>query len=217
MNRFVLVCLATLLLFSTACVKKSEYDALAAELAAAQQELASVRATLTQKEADLAACNTQWQEAMKAFGGEHARTQDVIAGVKEWKLQVEEKLPAQVRAEVEAQLNKLVRQLEAGFGALATENARMAAALEKQQDTLATVASDVSGAREDLIAEVTALRTQREAVGEQVGEAISLVQEWDQNRVLCKDCPDKLRLNKKEIEAITALHAELVQRLAALK
>ena len=79
------------------------------------------------------------------------------------------------------------------------------------------VASDVSGAREDLIAEVTALRTQREAVGEQVGEAISLVQEWDQNRVLCKDCPDKLRLNKKEIEAITALHAELVQRLAALK
>jgi hypothetical protein len=154
---------------------------------------------------------------MKAFGGEHARTQDVIAGVKEWKLQVEEKLPAQVRAEVEVQLNKLVRQLEAGFGALATENARMAAALEKQQDTLATVASDVSGAREDLIAEVTALRTQREAVGEQVGEAISLVQEWDQNRVLCKDCPDKLRLNKKEIEAITALHAELVQRLAALK
>ena len=217
MNRFVLVGLATRLLFSPACVKKSEYDALAGDLAAAQEELASVRATLTQKEADLAACNTQWQEAMKAFGGEHARTQDVIAGVKEWKLQVEEALPAQVRAEVEVQLNKLVRQLEAGFGALATENARMAATLEKQQETLASVATDVSGAREDLIAEVTALRTQREAAGGQLDEVISLVQEWDQTRVLCKNCEEKLRLNKKEIEAIAALHAELVQRLAAPK
>jgi len=75
----------------------------------------------------------------------------------------------------------------------------------------------VSGAREDLIAEVTALRTQREAAGGQLDEVISLVQEWDQTRVLCKNCEEKLRLNKKEIEAITALHAELVQRLAALK
>ncbi|MCZ7650635.1 MAG: hypothetical protein M5U13_05520 [Thermoanaerobaculia bacterium] len=136
---------------------------------------------------------------------------------KEWKLQVEQKLPAQVRAEVEAQLNTLVRQLEAGFGALATENAKMAEALERQNEAINTVATNVSGAREDLISEVTALRTEREAVGAKVNEVIALVQEWDQSRMLCKDCEDKLRLNKKEVEAITGLHAELVQRLAELK
>ncbi|MCL4837229.1 MAG: hypothetical protein KJ058_04600 [Thermoanaerobaculia bacterium] len=217
MNRIVLACLTLLLLASAGCVKKSDYDALAADLATARQELEETRGVLVQKEADLAACNTQWQEAMKAFGGEHARTQDVIAGVKEWKLQVEQKLPAQVRAEVEAQLNTLVRQLEAGFGALATENAKMAEALERQNEAINTVATNVSGAREDLISEVTALRTEREAVGAKVNEVIALVQEWDQSRMLCKDCEDKLRLNKKEVEAITGLHAELVQRLAELK
>jgi hypothetical protein len=35
--------------------------------------------------------------------------------------------------------------------------------------------------------------------------------------MLCRDCETKLRLNKKEIEAITAMHGEIVQMLAEVK
>lgn len=196
---------------------KSDYDAVAAQLATCQTQSQETAATLATKEADLKTCQDQWQEAMKAFGGEAAKTQDVIAGVREWKLQVEQKLPVQVKAEVEAQLNKLVRQLETGFGALATENARLTEAMEKQNQAITTLSGDVSGAREDLIKEVAALRAQREQAGSRVQEVIAHVQKWDQERMLCRDCETKLRLNKKEIEAITAMHGEVVQMLAEVK
>jgi predicted nucleic acid-binding Zn-ribbon protein len=155
---------------------KSDYDAVAAQLATCQTQVQETTATLAVKEADLKTCQDQWQEAMKTFGGEAAKTQDVIAGVREWKLQVEQKLPVTVKAEVEAQLNKLVRQLETGFGALASENARLTEAMEKQNQAITTLSGDVSGARQDLIGEVTALRAQREAAGAKVQEVIGLVQ-----------------------------------------
>ena len=119
----VIVATLAVLLSSSGCFLKlkSDYDAVAGQLATCQTQMQETVANLAVKDADLKTCQDQWQEAMKAFGGEAAKTQDVIAGVREWKLQVEQKLPVQVRAEVEGQLNKLVRQLETGFGALATE------------------------------------------------------------------------------------------------
>jgi len=220
MNRkSLLVATLAVLLTSSGCFLKlkSDYDAVAAQLAACQSQAEQTKATLAIKDADLKTCQDQWQEAMKTFGGEAAKTQDVIAGVREWKVQVEQKLPVQVKAEVEAQLNKLVRQLETGFGALANENARLTEAMEKQNQAITTLSGDVSGAREDLIKEVAALRAQREQAGSQVQQVIALVQKWDQDKMLCRECESRLRLNKKEIEAITAVHGQIVQMLAEVK
>ena len=215
----LIAAVAVVLLSSGGCFLKlkSDYDAVAAQLATCQAQAQEAAATLAVKDADLKTCQDQWQQAMKAFGGEAAKTQDVIAGVREWKVQVEQKLPVQVKAEVEAQLNKLVRQLETGFGALATENARLSEAMEKQNQAITTLSGDVSGAREDLIKEVAALRAQRDAAGAKVQDVISQIQKWDQERMLCRDCETRLRLNKKEIEAITAMHGQVVQALAEVK
>ena len=93
----LIAAVAAVLLTSSGCFLKlkSDYDAVAAQLATCQTQAQESAANLAVKDADLKTCQDQWQQAMKAFGGEAAKTQDVIAGVREWKLQVEQKLPVQ--------------------------------------------------------------------------------------------------------------------------
>jgi len=214
-----LVVLLTLVATS-GCVKlKSDYDAVANQLATCQADLATKTNDMSAKQTNLDACQAQWQEALKAFGGQQAKTENVIQGLREWKTQVEKSLPTQVRGEVEARLDILVRQIEAGFGALAKENQRLTEAMEKQTKEIAGVGTSVNSAREDLIKQIDTMQAAKKVTSAGIADAVKRINDWEQARLNCKDCDSKLKLhlNKKEREAVTELHSGLTTLLTSLQ
>ena len=44
-----------------------------------------------------------------------------------------------------------------------------------------------------------------------------MLSDFDQSKINCKDCPDRLRLNRHERETITAFHQQLTNALANLQ
>ena len=60
-------------------------------------------------------------------------------------------------------------------------------------------------------------QARRERVTEQLADLVDLVVEFDQSRINCKECPERLKLNRKQRETVLGFHAELMADLADLQ
>ncbi len=221
--RIVPISLAVLM--SVACVSKQQHTELLAELTQCQEDKAQAEAKVITWEQRFDREASRWEavgasinEQLPAAIGElHSERQRII-----------ESLPEQVQGEVEGYLDEYFSTVMSGFDKLAYDNREIKMQLSATQKVLERVGADtqaISSSIDDTLEDERSQRQEelarreadREAVASGVGELVALVTKFDNTKINCKSCPDRLKLNRKQRETISAFHRELTVQLSRLQ
>ncbi|MEE8523324.1 MAG: hypothetical protein V3T72_05280 [Thermoanaerobaculia bacterium] len=210
-----------LLLIVSGCVAKSELEETQAELTECLEEKTHAEGDVKAWENRYDRESGRWNELEasvsealpRALGEFHSERQRIL-----------ELVPDQVQTEVSRYLEDYFSTVMKGFELLSTDNADIKLELRATQKALEVVGADARGIR---IAVDEALVDERDKRDEMsgrlaelsgyLGDIVEQVVEFDQTRVNCKTCPDRLRLNRKERETVLAFHAELMSDLSDLQ
>lgn len=138
-----------------------------------------------------------------------------------------ELVPEQVKHEVEGYLDEYFATVMGGLTALKEDNDQirreLAATREQLQaagQQLENVSADTQSIRtlgSSIEQQLREERERRAAIARGIADIAELVTTFDQERVNCRDCPQRLGLNRKKREAITAFHQQLLAALAELQ
>ena len=202
------------LLASTGCVSKKKYDE-------AQGKLVACEAERTQAVAAVAACtdNAQkeaqrWEDLSTSLQKEAPAVLTAMQAEKQVFLQ---QLPEAVRAQVDSYLQKFSGDVKKAFALMRDQNEKMALKLEE----LGATSGRTEGKADQILGRMEqrerALLADAERVQKGVVDVTAMLNEFDRTVINCKDCPEKLVLNRKERESITAFHSRLVDALSALR
>ncbi len=209
------------LLAGTGCASKQDLEAARLQLATCEDEQTRLEASVISWEQRFDRASGRWNELEasvsdalpKALGELHTERERII-----------ELVPEQVQSEVAAYLEEYFATVMKGFGELAQDNADIKMRLEATHQALQTVGADtraISATIDQTVAEESARREQEQArhqdAAKQLAAVIDHVVEFDQSRINCKQCPDRLKLNRKQRETVLGFHAELMADLANLR
>ena len=199
-------------LVAAGCVSKGDHQAILLQLE-------ECRTDKTSAQEAAAACETRFDREIARFDTMDATLSDVLpAALNEFedeRARILEMVPVQVQDEVAAYMDEFSTTVGRGFQTLQQDNLEMMADLSQARTQLESlgVSSEDLGKRVAHIgtglAEQNALRSEAAAIAE-------TLREFDKNKIHCKDCPDRLRLNRKERETIANFHAEVMAQLNQL-
>ena len=212
-------------LWSTGCASKKELTAAQEQLAACEEEKLKLEASVISWEERFDRESNRWIEI------ESSVTDALPAALEEFHAEREriiELVPEQVQAEVQVYLEDYFGAVMQGFGQLAADNEDIKSQLRVTHKALEAVGADtraIGASIDETVAEERAKREAAQAVrmardervATRMSEVVDQVVEFDQNRINCRDCKERLRLNRKEREAILAFHAELISDMADLQ
>ncbi len=199
---------------SAGCASKADLETARLQLAACDQEKTKLEAAVISWEERFDRASGSWSEI------EASVTDALPAALTELHTEREriiELVPEQVQAEVSAYLEEYFATVMKGFGQLSDDNADIKRQLVATHKVLESVGADTRAIGTTIDETVAEERAQRQQVSTQLAELVDLVVEFDQNRINCKQCPDRLKLNRKSRENILAFHAELMADLADLQ
>ncbi len=138
-----------------------------------------------------------------------------------------ELVPEQVKHEVEGYLDEYFATVMGGLTALKEDNdeirqelAATRRQLESAGQQLDSVSADTQSIRtlgSSIDQQLREERQRREAIARGIADIADLITTFDQEKINCRDCPDRLRLNRNKREAITAFHQQLLTALADLQ
>ena len=218
--RLAILLLLTALLMS-GCVSKSQLEEAQVQVQTCEEDKAVLEAKVAQWEDRFDRESSRWStietsvteampRALDEFHAERKRILDLV--------------PEQVHSEVETYLEDYFTTVMQGFQVLSQDNSEIKLQLETTQKVIEQI-----GARTQNIGADTAAINQAidEALAEeqakvaevsaQLSAVIEQIAEFDQTRINCKNCPDKLRLNRREREAVLGLHGQLTTALSQLQ
>ena len=215
---FLLACIGWV---SVGCVSKSQLEETQAELAQCQEDKARAEAAVVTWEERYDRESSRWnqlesavsQALPKALGEFHEERDRIL-----------ELVPGQVQDEVSGYLEDYFSTVMKGFELLSDDNAEIKLELRATQKALDAVGADARGIRTAVDQALTTERGKRDAMSgqlgdlaEYLGDVVSQVVEFDQTRINCRNCPDRLKLSRKEREALLAFHGELMSDLSDLQ
>jgi hypothetical protein len=210
-----------LLTIVSGCVSKSELEETQTELAECVEAKAGAEADVKAWEDRYDRESGRWNELEtsvsealpKALGEFHAERERIL-----------ELVPDQVQGEVSKYLEDYFSTVMKGFELLNNDNADIKLELRATQKALEVVGADARGIRTAVDEALVDERGKRDAMSGRLadlsghlGDIVEQVVEFDQSRINCKQCPDRLTLSRKEREAILAFHAELMSDLSDLQ
>jgi hypothetical protein len=126
-----------------------------------------------------------------------------------------ELVPVQVQEEVASYMDNFSQAVGRGFQSIQRDNERMMMELTTARSHLESlgVSSEDLGRRVQSIDAGLSRQNTLRADAAGISDAL---RDFDETMVLCKDCDGRLRLNRKEREAIALFHADIVARLNRL-
>lgn len=221
MKRTLIALTVLLVPLSTGCVSKQKFEDAQAELAACQEEK-------VQAEAQVIAWEQRFDRESSRWEGMEASISDALpkalSEFSDERDRILELVPEQVQTEVASYLDDYFATVMTGFERLVEDNQEIKLQLEATQATLDSLGADtmsisasINGALAEERAKREDERAKRENVGIELAAIVAQLVEFDKTRINCKDCPQRLKLNRKEREAITAFHTELTSSLAELQ
>ena len=150
---------------------------------------------------------------------EELRTQiDVRLG------EVTQELDDSLKAEVQESIYDLAEAMASGYNMLQQENRRLEAQLTESRSLIETVLEkagaieEKAGTIEERVGvERDAFIAGRQALLLEIGEVEAFLRDWQHMHVDCSECVERLRINKREREALSELHSEVVTRLEAVR
>ena len=213
--------LAVAALTAAGCAPKSELDEARAELARCEEARAAALADADAWERRFDRESARWEALGTSVSDALPRALNEFHGERE---RILELVPEQVKVEVAGYLEDYFNTVMRGFEAMSDDSAEIQLELRATQKALDAVGADARGIRAAVDEALVDERTKRDAMSQRMGDlagelggVIDRMVEFDQTRVNCKACPERLRLNRKEREAILAFHAELVADLSDLQ
>jgi uncharacterized protein YPO0396 len=211
----------TALVLGSGCVSKAELEEAQAQLAACEEEKAQAEATVITWEARFDRESSRWTEMEASISEAVPQALNELHTERERILDL---VPQQVQDEVEGYLQEYFSTVMKGFELMSDDNAEIKLELKATQKALQALGTNTRNIGTAIDEAMADEKNKREALGAQLGShseglatVIEHLVEFDQTRINCKGCPDRLKLNRKEREAIVSFHQQLMSELSDLQ
>lgn len=213
--------LVAVLIATAGCVSKSEYEAAQAELTQCQEEKAQAEAKVISWEQRFDREAQRWEVVGASVTEQLPRALNELNDERD---RIVEMVPEQVRGQVTKYLDEYFATVMAGFDRLASDNSDIRMELTATRTVLESLGTDtraISQSIDTTLQDERAKRQQeqdkRDAVAAQIADVVALLTEFNNTRINCRQCPDRLKLNRKERETISAFHSELTTQLSQIQ
>ncbi len=219
-NALIVVALLIAVLGS-GCASKEDLQNAQTELAACQEEAAKLEATVIAWEERFDHAAQRWTDLESSVSDALPKALDEFHSERD---RIIELVPEQVQGEVTDYLDDYFNTVMKGFSQLSEDNQDIKVQLQVTHKALESVGADtraIGVTIDETVSQERAKREEEQARREQVAthlaELVEQVVEYDQTRINCKQCPERLKLKDKQREAILGFHAELMADLADLQ
>jgi hypothetical protein len=204
------------------------YYAMKTEQAGLETELVECQQAKVQSEAQVISWEQRFDLESNRWATMEASITDqlpkALSELHEERENIIEMVPEQVRAEIGAYLDEYRSTVMTGFEALAGDSKEIKLQLDTTQRVLESLGSDtqaiqvsIDGALAEEREKRVDERQQREEIAAGIGQLGAVLAEFDSTHINCKKCPERLKLNRKEREAITAFHLQLSRSISDLQ
>lgn len=206
---------------SWGCVSKKQYEAAQAELNRCGDEKAQLEASVIVWEQRFDRESGRWEDLGASISGAVPKA---LSEFHEERERILKLVPEQVEAEVNAYLEDYFSTVMRGFQLLKSDNEEIKMQLEATQDALTEVGSDTRSISETVDRRLAderqrraAENARREQMASRLSELVAQVAQFDQDRINSRSGADRLKLNRKEKEAILGFHAEVMSSLSEIQ
>lgn len=131
--------------------------------------------------------------------------------------EVTKSLDATLRNEVQQSVYELAEAIAEGYSMLQSENEQLEAQLAESRGLIESVLEKTGSIEERVGSEKEAFLAERQALLLEIGEVEAFLRDWQYAHVDCKGCEERLRINKRERDALAQLHEEIMSRLAGVR
>lgn len=135
-----------------------------------------------------------------------------------------QQLDETLKAEVQKSVYELAEAMASGYNMLQQENERLQTQLAESRGLIESVLEktdtieQAAGAIEERVGvEREAFLAARQSLLLEIGEVEAFLRDWQYKYVDCRECEERLRINKREREALARFYDEVVSRLAAVR
>ena len=221
MPRHPIILALALIVLATGCASKTDLEAAQTELAACREETVRLEGSVVAWEERFDRESSRWVELEASVSEALPRALNEFHTERE---RIIELVPEQVQGEIEAYLEDYFKAVAKGFSVLSEDNAAIKTQLQATHKALQAVGADTRAIGitiDRTVAEERAKRegeqARRERVTAQLAKLVDQVVEFDQSRINCKECPERLKLNRNQRETVLGFHAELMADLAEVQ
>ena len=205
---------AGLLILSTGCVSKSDHQAVQDELATCVEESAQMASQIATWESRYDRETARWNAIEQSVS---AAVPQALTELHQERTRILEMVPTQVQDEVSGYLDEYFNTVMAGFDRMARDNEDMRIEILATKKALEALGQDTQSIGRAIDESLGDEKARREQAARDLSDIIEGIVEFDQTKVNCRGCPDRLSLRNKSREAILAFHQELMQDLAAVQ
>ena len=206
--------LVLLLVATTGCVSKSDFEALQAELNACEEAKAASEAQVISWQQRYDRETARWSQIQESVS---SAVPNALSEMQQERSRILDLVPDQVQSEVSGYLDEYFNTVMAGFDRLARDNQDLKVevlGLTKAMEVLGSDTKQIGRAIDESLADEKA---RREKLAQDLADVIDLIVEFDQTRVNCDKCPNRLRMRDKYKEQLLGFHQELMADLAGLQ
>lgn len=208
-------------LASTGCVSKSQYEELQVAQTSCQEAKAKSDAAVISWEQRFDREAKRWTEMEKSVT---TALPQALSEFQEERQRIVKLVPEQVRGELQKYLDDYGRTVSKGFEQLKTDNAEVKIQLAATQKALEIVGQDARSTVQNtqsigkMIDEsLSGERGKRERLAKDLTDVLNRIVEYDQTKINCKGCPERLKMRDKTKEELLAFHQELMQDLSSIQ
>ena len=131
--------------------------------------------------------------------------------------EVTKELDEAIKAEVQESFYDLADAIAEGYSLLQKENEQLAVQLGESRSLIETVLQQTGSIEKTVGEEQDAFVATRQALLIVIGEVESFLRDWSYKHVDCQGCEERLRINKRERDALAQLSEDLMSRLAGVR
>jgi hypothetical protein len=208
-------------LFATGCVSKSQFTEVEGQLATCEQEKAKADAAVISWEQRFDRESKRWTEMEKSVTTALPRA---LSEFQEERQAIVKLVPEQVRGQLVRYLDDYSSTVTRGFDRMKQDNDEIKLQLMATEKALQIVSKDTKAidANTQSIGKMidqslSGERNKRESLAQNLTDLMNRIVEFDQTKINCKGCPERLKMRDKTKEEMLAFHQELMQDLATIQ
>lgn len=218
MNRYRILFFPCLVALAAGCVSRGEHDAVKQQMDTCERDKVAAQSASRDCEARYQAANDRWQNIETQLTSTLPQT---LQDFRDERDKIIELVPQQVRDEVAGKLDRY-------FGTVAREFKKMDSKLDtlneqvtRSHSQMTDLVKDSTQAVDVKLTEthqaVIAERSRRQDRSRRIASVISEIAWFDQERINCKKCKDRLRFKGDSQAQLLAFHSKLIQDIQALQ
>lgn len=208
-------------LLATGCVSKSQFTEVESQLATCEQEKAKADAAVISWEQRFDRESKRWTEMEKSVTTALPRA---LSEFQEERQAIVKLVPEQVRGQLVRYLDDYSSTVTRGFERMKQDSDEIKLQLAATEKALQIVSKDTKSidANTQSIGKMidqslSGERNKRENIAQNLTDLMNRIVEFDQTKINCKGCPERLKMRDKTKEEMLAFHQELMQDLATIQ